>query len=397
MSAWSRRLAADLFPGTTSPLAWTLLRRPAEDALRQAYLELGAPALPAGPLWQFQAGGQVLVNAAALAMADAALRGAAWLGAAQPEPPAGLLARLQAGAAIRRTEARIAAAAGEVNSLRAELARWLGWVRGQRWAQADLLQVMEELEPRATRALKLYFILRAALPAAGRTVPEDAYGVAHLLSADAARLILSVAGLPPDDPARLAALTEHGHRGPGEARPDASRWGSSPELLAQLAAHAARPPTGHPAARAGAARAAGTEFRTWLALLEAADAAWDGVVMALAAAQHWSVAAAAEARAAGLIAGPHDVIFLELEELKQVATGEWHGGRQAETESALADRRRLHGAVQAHALPAPGEPWPADPGAAPFWLADPVATVTGDDPWSPGVLLARNLGVRTMV
>src|SRR5690606_18735796 len=126
-----------------------------EDALRQAYLELGGPALPAVPLWQLQTDGQVSVNAAALAEADAALRGAAWLGAAQPEPPAGLLARIQAGAAVRRTEARIAAAAGEVSPLRVELARWLGWVRGQRWAQADLLQVMEELEPRATRALKL--------------------------------------------------------------------------------------------------------------------------------------------------------------------------------------------------------------------------------------------------
>jgi hypothetical protein len=397
MSRWARRLAADLFPGTTSPLAWTLLRRPVEDALRQAYLELGAPALCPGPLWQIQAGGQVFVNAPALAEADAALRGAAWLGAAQPESSAGLLARLQAGAAIRRTQARIAAAAGEVNGLRAELARWLGWVRGQRWAQADLLQVMEELEPRATRALKLYFILRAALPVAGRTAPESACGAARLLSADAARRIHAVAGLPPDDPARLATLVEHGHRGPREVRPDAQRWGSSPALLAQLAARATGLPTDRAASDAGSMRAVGAETRNWLALLEAADAAWDAVVMALAAAQHWSVAAATEARTAGLIAGPDDVVFLELEELKQVATGEWHGGRQAETEAAVAERRRLHDASPVFDIPAPGEPWPADSGAAPFWLGDPVATVTGEDPWSPGILLARHLGVRVMV
>ncbi len=179
MSAWTRRLAADLFP--VRPPRWPgrccagRLR-----TLRQAYFELGAPALPAAPLWQLQTDGQVFVNAAALAAADAALRGAAWLGAAQPEPPAGLLARLQAGAAIRRTEARLAAAVGEATALHTGLARWLSWVRGQRWAQADLLQVMEELEPQATQALKTYFILRAGLPAAGRAVPEGAYRAAHL-------------------------------------------------------------------------------------------------------------------------------------------------------------------------------------------------------------------------
>jgi len=395
MSAWTRRLAADLFPGTTSPLAWTLLRRPVEDALRQAYLELGAPALPAAPLWQLQTDGQVFVNVAALAAADAALRGAAWLGEVRPEPPAGLLARLQTGTAIRRTEARIAAAVREVTALHTGLARWLGWVRGQRWAQADLLQVMEELEPQATQALKTYFILRAGLPAAGRTVPEDACRAAHLRSADAARTMLAVAGLPPDDPARVAALAEHGHRGLGEARPDARRWADAPDLLAQLAARIFGPSAASRVAEPG--RAAGGEAQGWLALLEAADVAWDGVVMTLAAAQHWSVAAAAEARAAGLIAQSDDVVFLELEELKQVATGEWHGGRQAETETAVAERRRLYGAAQPYVLPAPGEPWPPDPGTAAFWLTDPAATVTGDDPWSPGVLLARNLGVRLMV
>ncbi len=395
MSAWTRRLAADLFPGTTSPLAWTLLRGPANAALRQAYLELGAPALPATPLWQLQTDGQVLVDAAALAEADAALRGAAWLGAAQPEPPAGLLARVQAGSTIRRAQARIAAAVREVTALHTGLARWLGWVRGQRWAQADLLQVMEELEPQATQALKTYFILRAGLPVAGLTVSEEACRTAHLRSADAARTMLAVAGLPPDDPARAAALAEHGHRGPGEARPDARRWADAPDLLAQLAARISRPADAPRVAEP--ARAAGGAAQNWLALLEAADLAWDGVVMALAAAQYWSVAAAAEARAAGLITQPEDVVFLELEELKQVATGEWHGGRQAETEAAVAERRRLYGGAPGYALSAPGAPWPADPGAAAFWLTDPAATVTGDDPWSPGVLLARNLGVRVMV
>ena len=249
--------------------------------LRQAYLEQ-ASALPA-PLWQLQTDGQVFVNVAALAAADAALRGAAWLGEVRPEPPAGLLARLQTGTAIRRTEARIAAAVREVTALHTGLARWLGWVRGQRWAQADLLQVMEELEPQATQALKTYFILRAGLPAAGRTVPEDACRAAHLRSADAARTMLAVAGLPPDDPARVAALAEHGHRGLGEARPDARRWADAPDLLAQLAARISPPADAPHGAEPG--RAAGGAAQNWLAGAPgAADIAWDGVVMTLAAA-----------------------------------------------------------------------------------------------------------------
>jgi len=61
----------------------------------------------------------------------------------------------------------------------------------------------------------------------------------------------------------------------------------------------------------------------------------------MAAAQCWIGAAAAEATEAGLISVTADVLLLELEELKQVATGEWHGGKRGEVEvqASAAERR----------------------------------------------------------
>ena len=449
--AWTRDLARDLFPGVATPFGWTVLCTPADSALRRAFLDLGAPAPEGIQLWQRDQDGQVRVNASALAEAAARLHGAAWLGSIRGETPGGMLGRLQTGGAIRKAQARIDAALTGVQDLHARTAKWLDWVRGLHWTQADLLQVMEELEPKARDVLQTYFILRAGLSAAAAQVterlaewlperPPDVtwglyVGLADMPGVESA-YALAVAAR--DEASRDPALARFGHRGPGEMRPDGMRWADQPALLASLADQ--RPQRNSDTAHierqaveawvfgqldAGKSRQFEAALRRAQALCAAADVAWDAATMVMAAAQRWAEATASEATSAGLIARPADVLYLELEELKQVATGEWHPGRSAAVQDEVARRRAQIAGVPAREavgqpLPAgPGqahgpaylasptaEPPPpfaiwltaaADPGCAPFWLGAGAVVTAAADPWSPGLIIARGLGIPAVI
>ena len=449
--AWTRDLARDLFPGVATPFGWTVLCTPAESALRRAFAELGAPAPDGIQLWQRDQDGQVCVNASALADAARRLHGAAWLGSIRGEMPGGMLGRLQTGGVIRKAQARIDAALAGIQDLHVRTARWLDWVRGLRWTQADLLQVMEELEPKARDVLQTYFILRAGLSAAAAQVsdrlaewlperpPDVTWGLyVGLAGMPGVESAYALAVAARDEASRDPALARFGHRGPGEMRPDGMRWADQPALLASLADQ--RPQRNSDTAHierqaveawvfgqldASKSRQFEAALRRAQALCVAADVAWDAATMVMAAAQRWAEATASEATSAGLIARPADVLYLELEELKQVATGEWHPGRSAAVQDEVARRRAQIAGVpageavgqplpagpgQAHgpaylASPAAEPPPPsaiwltaaADPGCAPFWLGAGAVVTAAADPWSPGLIIARGLGVPAVI
>ena len=310
-----------------------------------------------------------------------------WI-AAPGSLPTGLIARLQAGSVVKKAQARVSQALAEVSALHAQVTRWLTWVHGRRWSQADLLQVMEELEPQATAALKAYFILRAGLlPAADQVAkllaawlpdrPADAtwglyVGLEGMPGVEAA---YTVAVAARDEPSNAAALAHFGHRGPDEMRPDGERWGDEPELMADLALH--RPARNHDTARMqrqmveawvfsqlGEAQARQFEaaLRAVQDLARAVDVAWDAVTMVMAVAQAWLQAAAQEARTTGLVAAPSDTLYMRLEELKQVATGERHRGHSAEVRAELS-RRRTQAASPGREV-AEAQPAAASPGQA---------------------------------
>jgi phosphohistidine swiveling domain-containing protein len=444
-------LARDLFPGVATPFGWTILCTPAESALRRAFAELGAPAPEGIQLWQRDRDGQVRVNASALAEAAHRLHGAAWLGSIRGEMPGGMLGRLQTGGVIRKAQTRADAAVAGVQDLHARTARWLDWVRGLHWTQADLLQVMEELEPKARDVLQTYFVLRAGLSAAAAQVaarlaewlperpPDVTWGLyVGLAGMPGIESAYALAVAARDEASRDAALARFGHRGPGEMRPDGMRWADQPALLASLADQ--RPQRNSDTAHierqaveawvfgqldAGKSRQFEVALRRAQALCVAADVAWDASTMVMAAAQRWAEATASEATSAGLIARPADVLYLELEELKQVATGEWHPGRSAAVQDEVARRRAQiagHPVEQAAGQPLPAgpgqahgsaylaspaaEPPPpaaiwltaaADPGCAPFWLGAGAVVTAAADPWSPGLIIARGLGVPAVV
>lgn len=448
-AGWTRDLARDLFPGPTTPFARTLLIAPAERAVRHVYAELGGQA-PESRIWQ-AAGGYIYLNAAAITEADTSLYGAGWLGKAPGEAPGGLRGRLQAGGVIRRAQARQSLALGEVAGLQSRLSRWWAWVQGLKWTQADLLQVMEELEPHALAALQTYFLVRTALNAAAWAFdarrnewlpdlpaelrPALTLGLPDQPTAQVVEAVLRAAGRAAADPERLATLARVSHRGPGEIRPDAKRWGDAPHLLDYLAEQGE--------ARWTAAAAAGARERAWAAVqrglsggqfrqllglhealahaIRAADRTWDCLTLVMAAAQRWVGAATRETLAAGLISRPADVLYLELEELKQVATGEWHAGDREQVLAAVERRMREQPGPLAlppggspvivapgpcegprycdspqAVLPPPDAAWSsetADPGCAPLWAFAGCVTASGGDAWAPGMIAARVIGV----
>jgi phosphohistidine swiveling domain-containing protein len=156
-------------------------------------------------------------------------------------------------------------------------------------------------------------------------------------------------------------------------------------------------------------------------LCRAVDVAWDGLARVMAAAQLWLRAVAAEAVSAGLIADPAEVHFLELEELKQVATGEWHRGRSERVREEVVQRQAdLAARSEEPARP----PMAASPGTAsgpafrfelasdiallpgslvltrvaasgdaPYWLSAAGVIDAAGDPWGPGMIVARALAV----
>ncbi len=154
--------------------------------------------------------------------------------------------------------------------------------------------------------------------------------------------------------------------------------------------------------------------------MRTADLAWESLTLVMAAAQYWAAAAAKETVAAGMIARLADVLYLELEELKQVATGEWHAGDKEEVQAAVARRMQeaavapepavvaplvvspgecdgpLYGGWPGEVLPPAGAVWMtegADPGCAAFWPFAGCLITGGGDAWAPGLVAARGLGV----
>ncbi len=389
--------------------------------------------MPPGSFWRRAEDGVVVVSAEHLSVAARALHGAAWLGSTPGQPPAGLAARLRSQGAIRRAETTLQTAEAGAAPLRRQTLDWLHHVRSLGWTQADLLQVMEELEPHARAALRSYLTVRAGLEAAdARMRPGSDALLVGLSGMPSVEAIAALGALRNGDgEARRRFLAEHGHRAHGDVRPDAQRGWDRLETLQLAAATPGRRALPDPdpaleqrwlaAGEPGERRAREAGLRSLQALCRAADVAWDAVAAVMAAAQAWVEAAAREAAAFGLISDPADVYLLELEELKQVATGEWHGGRRETVLVEIERRRRQQAAPlqddvreapisgdtgasrqympEPPKLPPPPRPQSIlitrrpDAGWTEHWLHAAALSSTTHDACSPGMIVARVLGL----
>lgn len=371
-------MAATLLPGRATPYTWSILGHSAERTVRDYYAHQGHEVPDRPAIWQYHAG-SVEVDVAALATAEQALTGQSVTRA----PSMGQLllgwgqdSRRGAVAAVALTEAPERFVAVE---------RWTERVHATQWRQATVLQVMEEIEPQAQAALTGILEVSAALAVASAQLrewfPEMASALLHgldqhtgtaghryaleQLGRQAAADPDAVAwfraghdsgwqdGLPGGDlrPALEQFLAHYGRWAAEPLEAASPRWTEVPAALVDVAleSEAVPDPQGARQQRARSAEAASRQlgilrrrqldsaFQQVQQLAELAAKGHDALVNVMATARYWALGAGREAVADGRLATVADVFLLELEELKQMMTGEWHSASQVQ---AVVEERR---------------------------------------------------------
>jgi len=230
------------------------------------------------------------------------------------------------------------------------LQRWSERVFGYQWSQAQLLQVMEEVEPMVIEALQWLHIAAVTLVGSyahlgallAKSVKDEEkvnallLGLASGLDTPEARLLQTLAaGASPEDLREsfahlpLQAEGEMAFVRVGEAPqtflgalplPQPSKW--------DLARAQRRREAAMVTAFAGAGLFVRSGLKKIIALTQAAlimhAQARDALAFVLAATRHWALAAAAEGMSDGRIQQTDEIFMLEIEEIKQMLTGEWH-------------------------------------------------------------------------
>lgn len=424
-----------------SPLSRKLIESALTTTYRRYFAGPGAAPVVVQPglLWDDQA----LVGIIAAQWQQPPQRIARLLGAALAAAPDAAPITGKAAKALKESAALLAAQP----QAQARLRGWHDEVMAMAWSQAQLLQVMEEIELYVNDAIAQERRLTAAV--AGSYAHLFAQVQPRLGDVAAGLLLDLVAGLPApqaaliDDLAAGQAAAElrrrYGHFAAAPLELAQPRFGEvwpfapAPPLAAAAAWAPARAASRRQAAVDQALAAAGLLHRpAWRqqiaqvqALFTAQAAAQEGVALVMAAARRWCLAAAQESRRNDRIDQDAHIFLLELEEIKQLMTGEWHSREQvqrrlrprlaeSQAPAALPAPRAgwacSGGSVQApvHALASPAEIADLPAGAialvpqidcswAPLYLRCGGIIVAGGDLCSPAATLGRSGGVPTLL
>ncbi|GIV73616.1 hypothetical protein [Caldilinea sp.] len=427
---WMRSFFEPLTPGALTPFTSSLF---AEVTARTWYLyfdRLGFDPPPRSRLVKVHAG-RPYVNLSISARLDAERAGVECPpllidGNARPlvsaEKP-GFFAGIKLGRSARKIEETLDALQAELPDLIARVSAWYQRVMGFRWSQAEILLIMEEIERVGANALLPYFAARHNLERAYRRLLSllsnrptrervaliaQALGGGRGVEVDMAQHVSKLAQLAADDSAAQAWLqagefvnwkhsvrgtdfgealrafmATYGHRSFGEGEMANPRWDEKPDQLL-AAVRRASPQTQQPsptvadpapllAAVDGKARKEAQQLLERMRrLLELQSGGLHAFSYILAGARRWALAAGEEAAADHRLTTPEDVFFYEIEEVKEMMTGEWNISDRSGIHATAAERRA--------ALDA----WRRRRAADLLW-GEREATVTeGDIPLSPG-------------
>ncbi|NOZ50235.1 MAG: hypothetical protein GXP37_09355 [Chloroflexi bacterium] len=302
----------------------------------------------------------------------------------------------------------------------ARLRRWSAAVLGMSWSQSQLLQVMEEVEPMLAAAMTVveqmawlavgsYVHMQALLQRAG---VDDAAGAAM-------RLMLGVEtpeGRQVDDWAQglsgEAWRQRWGHRADFEL--DLAR----PRLAERMPGDWPQPPQETSWQPSQARQLAAQEQERvlqkagWLQrpalrkqidlcreALQAYGDAGDTLAHVLTAVRRWCLAAAAEGAEGDRIHQADEIFQLEIEEIKQMLTGEWHHRRHVATQIATRTAVSLPSAgrtaralgIAGQRLQAPGVWGEELPAAADVVAGRIVVTPRTSAAWTPYFLYMAGL------
>ena len=254
----------------------------------------------------------------------------------------GFLAGIKFGMKERKVMALIEKQEQEIDKITAKLSTWYDKVKEYRWTQADILLVMEEIEPVGSEPMmawlaarhNLDLLINRLLHASQKSAPFPA------------NLALIEGAL---GPLYKASCGTEAHRALNEAELRNPRW---EEDASAERPSASTPPTGNDQALLTAIDSSQRKAaQEWLKqahrLLALQGKAQNAFAYILAATRRWANAAEREAMADKRIAEVGDVFFYELEEVKQMMTGEWNVSNAKGIQSTAQKRKAEYAQWQA--------------------------------------------------
>ena len=391
-AAWSNLPLRSLIAGPLTPFSYSLIAEIAGRAWYHYFDQLGFDPMPrARVVRQYQ--GWPFLNLTLSAQRDAegaAIEPLSLCLDGRPFPickweKPGLLAGLKFALAQGKVDTLLKSYRSDVETLLQQAQSWLNKVADYRWTQAEVLQIMEEIESVGGRSMTVWLAARHNLDLAYnrliRLAAERAGYPAALALIDKAtgdeglveRMIfdrlaaLAEAARSPAVHQWLASgqldnwaatipspalagelerfLASFGHRCLQEGEIRYPRWGDEPASLFRLLLAVTDGATQLPEREAAdlqpllAAVAAGQRKEAQQLLQKIAQLrtlqsqALHALAYILAGTRRWALAAARDAMADGRLSAADDVFFYELEEVKEMMTGEWNISKRTEIRS----------------------------------------------------------------
>ncbi len=333
----------------------------------------------------------------------------------------GLVAAFKFGRNQKKIDDLLNSLSQDMGKITERIQGWHKKVRAMRWTQAEILQIMEEIEHFGVDSLLAYFAARhnlersyngllALLPGGMTThnlslINNSLSDLDGLLEVDLTTRILALAKLAAADSKLMAwlgdapavdwsatlpsgpfadsvreLLADFGHWTTGVGEMSHPVWAEEPELLWAAIHICAKEQTTAPkrvpstAARqqlldavdGKSRKQAEQNLESLRRLTVLQSRALNAYGYLLAGSRTWARAAGHEAAADGRLADARDVFLFELEEIKQMMTGEWNITHTEQIRRRAEERRGLYAQWQDHRAPAAffGETgaWTALPG-----------------------------------
>ncbi|MFN3333484.1 MAG: hypothetical protein ACK47M_13335 [Caldilinea sp.] len=381
---WKRSLLEPLAPGALTPFTASLLTEVTARAWYLYFDRLGFQPAPRQRIVRMYEG-RPFVNISISARLDAENAGVAppllqidgversiiaW------EKP-GLLAGMRLGRGAKKIEETLTTLLRELPDIIAKADAWHQRVAGLRWSQAEVLQIMEEIERVGSAAMLPYFAARHNLEVACRRLLQllDARAPQKSVALIARALGGMKQGVELDMAQRMTTLGKHaadddsvvdwlradafagweetlpggafansirdflavyGHRTIGEGEIALPRWSEAPQSLfaalrvwveatPEVAAPIAPDVSALLAAVDGKARKEAQQLvERMRMLIDLQSGALHAFSYILAGTRRWALAAGREATVDRRLKAVDDVFFYEIEEVKEMMTGEWN-------------------------------------------------------------------------
>lgn len=410
-TVWSRLSLQPLSREPLTPFSYSLLEEVAKSAWYRYFDELGFEPMPRARVLR-QHEGWAYLNLTLSAQRDAeaaAVEPLTLLVNNQPFPLAkwekpGLLASIKVGRNRKKIEQLLENYRQQIEVVTQQAAAWYGKTQELRWTQADILQIMEEVERVSIPSFTLFlaarhnlellcnYLLRAtqerqpfpanlallqqALSAVDGVmetrINEEVLALGAMAGADQATSDWLRAGQYTDWQATMpnralvtkmtSFLQTYGHRALNDGEISQTRWQETPTMLFTMLEELVQtPPTENrvkaapepllaavdPAQR----KIAQQQLQQARQLLLLQSQAVHAFAYILAGTRRWALAAAKEAQGDQRLLQADDVFFFQLEEVKQMMTGEWNISSRQAIRKTCEERRAAYTSWQANSAP----------------------------------------------